>query len=248
MILLIDVGNSRLKWAWADGDLCSEQISLAHDGEPAPGWLQLVVATGRQPQRILVSNVAGPRFAEVLRGALTRQFGVDPEFASVAANAAGVTCAYREPQQLGVDRWLAVIGAWHRAQRAVCVVDSGTATTVDAVDDAGLHLGGMILPGLDLMTESLFKRTSDIAQAVNPGPSSRVTIFADTTSAAVRSGAVFATAALAERAAGELEKRTGRAPALYLTGGTATRIAPSLARANEVVPDLVLRGLAIWGR
>lgn len=248
MILLIDVGNSRLKWAWADGDPCSEQISLAHDGEPAPGWLPLVVSAGRQPRRILVSNVAGPRFAEVLRGALTRQFGVDPEFASVAANAAGVTCAYREPQQLGVDRWLAVIGAWHRAQRAACVVDSGTATTVDAVDDAGLHLGGMILPGLELMTESLFKRTSDIAQAVNSGPGSRVTIFADTTAAAVRSGAVFATAALVERAAGELEKRTGRAPALYLTGGTATRIAPSLARAHEVVPDLVLRGLAIWGR
>jgi type III pantothenate kinase len=248
MILLIDVGNSRLKSAWADGDIYSEQISFAHGGDLAPGWLPLVTAAGRRPRRILISNVAGPRFGEALRGAVSGQFGVEPEFASVATNAAGVTCAYREPQQLGVDRWLAVIGAWHRAQRAVCVVDSGTATTVDAVDDTGLHLGGMILPGLDLMVDSLFKRTSDIAQAVNSGPGSRVTIFADTTAAAVRSGAVLATAALVERAAGELEKRTGRAPALYLTGGTATRIAPSLARANEVVPDLVLRGLAIWGR
>ncbi len=248
MILLIDVGNSRLKWVWADGDTFSEQISLAHEGGLTFDWLPLIVSAGTRPQRILISNVSGSQFGEDLRGTLTRQFGVEPEFANVAANAAGVTCAYREPQQLGVDRWLAVIGAWHRSQRAVCVVDSGTATTVDAVDDTGLHLGGMIIPGLDLMAESLFKRTSDIAQAVNLDPSSRVTIFADTTSAAVRSGAVFATAALIERAAGELEKRTGRAPALYLTGGTATRVAPGLARSNEVVPDLVLRGLAIWGR
>ena len=248
MMLLIDVGNSRLKWAWAEGDTFSEQISLAYGGDLAFDWFPLVASANKQPQRVLISNVAGPRFAEALRATFTKQFGIDPEFASVAATVAGVTCAYRDPQQLGVDRWLAVIGAWQRAKRALCIVDSGTATTVDAVDAAGAHLGGMILPGLDLMVESLFKGTSDIAQAVNSGPGSRAAIFADTTAAAVRSGAVFATAALIERAAAELEKRTGCAPALYLTGGTATRVVPSLTRAHEVVPDLVLRGLAIWGR
>jgi type III pantothenate kinase len=249
MMLLIDVGNSRVKWAWGQGGMLSEQISLAYRGELGRDWLDaLGTGGGKQAQRILISNVAGPRMADALRGLLEKQFRVEPEFASVASVAAGVTCAYRDPQQLGVDRWLAVIGAWHRAGHSACVIDSGTATTVDAVDDSGTHLGGLILPGLDLMVDVLLTRTSDIAQAVDPATRAKSGVFADNTLAAVRNGAVLATAALAERAASDLARRTAGEPKLYLTGGNATRIAPSLARAHEVVPDLVLHGLAVWGR
>jgi type III pantothenate kinase len=171
---------------------------------------------------------------------------VEPQFAAVGAHAAGVTCAYRDPSQLGVDRWLAVIGAWHRAKRAACVVSSGTATTVDAVDANGLHLGGLIVAGLDLMEESLLRRTSDIAKSAGGALRAPATVFADNTAAAVRNGAVFATAALAERVATELERRVGREPAMFLTGGNATRVAPCFVRAPDIVPDLVLQGLAAW--
>ena len=246
MMLLIDIGNSRMKWAWMDGAALSEQVSLAHAGDVGSDWLQLVASGGRRPQRVLVSNVAGSRMADAVTRLLRQQYGVEPQFAAVGAHAAGVTCAYRDPSQLGVDRWLAVIGAWHRAKRAACIVSSGTATTVDAVDANGLHLGGLIVPGLDLMEESLLKRTSDIAKSAGVAPRVPATVFSDNTSAAVRNGAVFATAALAERAATELERRAGREPAVILTGGNATRIAPCFVRAPDIVPDLVLQGLAAW--
>jgi type III pantothenate kinase len=247
MILLIDVGNSRLKWAWARGAALGDQISIAHGGEVGSRWLELVAGDGARPERILIANVAGAGMAEALRTQLRGLFGVEPEFASVSAAAAGVTCAYRDPTSLGVDRWLAVIGAWSRARQACCVIDSGTATTVDAVDHSGVHLGGLILPGLDLMEDTLLKRTSDIARAAGVAVRAEARLFADNTAAAVRNGAAFATAALAERAAGELQRRLGREPVIYLTGGNATRIAPCVMRAHEIVPDLVLHGLAAWG-
>jgi type III pantothenate kinase len=248
MMLLIDVGNSRIKWAWADGSMLGAQHSLQHSGQVGREWLNAVETFRQQPDRIVVANVAGPRMAEALHAMLDRAFRVDAQFASVTASAAGVTCAYQDPQQLGVDRWLAVIGAWQRAQRAVCVVDSGTATTVDAVDDTGRHIGGLILPGLDLMEDSLLKRTSDIARAVDPAARTGAACFADNTAGAVRSGAALATAALAERAAAELARRTRREPVLLITGGNAERMAVCLERTHEIVPDLVLRGLAAWAR
>jgi type III pantothenate kinase len=245
MNLLIDVGNSRIKWAWSEGDrTASDQISLAHGGEIGEEWLKLAAASGARPQRILIANVAGARVAAELTRMLLGKYSVTPEYATVTAAAAGVTCAYRDPSQLGVDRWVAIIGAWHRAKRAVCVIDSGTATTVDAVDADGRHLGGLILPGLDLMEDSLLKRTSDIARVIGLAARPQATLFAGDTAAAVRNGAAFATAALAERAAAELEKRAGQAPSIYLTGGNATRVTPCLTRAGEVLPDLVLLGLA----
>ena len=245
MNLLIDVGNSRIKWAWSEaGHTVSDQISLAHGGDIGDEWLKLVAANGARPTRILIANVAGARIADALTRLLRGKHSVAPEFATVTALAAGVTCAYRDPSQLGVDRWLAIIGAWHRARRAVCVVDSGTATTVDAVDAGGKHLGGLIIPGLDLMEDALLKRTSDIARVIGLAARAQATLFAGDTAAAVRNGAAFATAALAERAATELEKRAGQAPVLYLTGGNATRVTPCLTRPGEVLPDLVLQGLA----
>jgi type III pantothenate kinase len=242
MNLLIDIGNSRVKWAWSEaGRIATDQISLAHGGEVGKEWMNLVVSPGRRPERILVSNVAGARMADALLQLSQQAFGVNPEFATVTAAEAGVTGSYRDPSQLGIDRWLAVIGAWTRAKRAVCILDCGTATTVDAVDGSGVHLGGLILPGLDLMEDTLLKRTSDISRVIGVAARAQATLFADNTAAAVRNGAAFATAALTER-------RSGGAPLIYITGGNATRVAPCLLRANEVIPDLVLRGLAAWGR
>ncbi len=249
MNLLIDIGNSRVKWAWSEaGQVVTDQISLAHGGEVGKEWMKLVVSPERRPERVLVSNVAGARMADALLRLSQQAFGVSPDFAAVTTAEAGVTGSYRDPSQLGIDRWLAVIGAWTRAKRAACILDSGTATTVDAVDGNGLHLGGLIVPGLDLMEDALLKRTSDISRVIGVGTRAQATLFADNTAAAVRNGAAFATAALAERAATEVERRGAATPLIFVTGGNATRVAPCLLRAHEVVPDLVLRGLAAWGR
>jgi len=248
MMLLIDIGNSRVKWAWAAGDALSEQHSLPHSGAVDRAWLEAVKRDRGRPDRVVISNVAGARMADALNDLLAREFHVQPEFARVTATAAGVSCAYRDLRQLGVDRWLGVLGAWRRARRAACVINSGTATTVDAIDDHGRHLGGLIIPGLGLMEDSLLKRTSDIARAVDPLSQARAELFSDNTADAVRNGAAFATAAVAERAVTELERRNGREPLLLVTGGNAARVAACLLGGHEIVPDLVLQGLAAWAR
>ena len=151
--------------------------------------------------RVLVSNVSGPRMADIVRAAVAQAWQVEPEFVTSSATAGGVRNAYRQPQQLGVDRWLAIIGAHAIEHAAVCVVSVGTALTIDGVAADGRHLGGVIVPGPDLMLSSLLRNTSDIAQRAQQGSASNA-LFADNTLGAIQQGAEHALAALVERAVG----------------------------------------------
>jgi type III pantothenate kinase len=151
---------------------------------------------------------------------------------------------YSNPAQLGVDRWLAVIGAYHRHRDACCVVDAGTALTIDGVDATGQHLGGFIVPGPRLMVESLLTGTSDLADRwawrSTPDPAR----FPANTRDAIEQGCLISLAGLVANAQRRLEARAGRAPRLILTGGGAQVLAPWLTQPPEFIPDLVLQGLA----
>jgi type III pantothenate kinase len=116
--------------------------------------------------------------------------------------------------------------------------------TIDGLDASGQHLGGVIVPGPDLMVSSLLKNTSDIAQRAASGQA-RDELFADNTLGAIQQGAVQALAALIERAAETLRKQLGQAPVLLLTGGASGRIQAAMHTAGREIPDLVLRGLAV---
>lgn len=238
MRLLIDAGNTRLKWALAaigsaPGDWLA-QGAVAHDALPqlVPQWQAL------EPSAALVSNVAGAACAAQIAGALAAA-GVRPEsiewFRSVPARA-GVSNGYREPAQLGCDRFAAQIGARHRFPgQSLLVVTCGTATTIDRLDAAGRFLGGMILPGLATMASSLAQRAAQLPEI--DGPAS-ATPFADHTEAAIASGCLQAQLGAIMQA-----RRAAPDARCLLSGGDARHIAPHLPPPFEQVEQLVLLGL-----
>jgi type III pantothenate kinase len=244
MILLIDVGNTRLKWAWLDGNGLSDQQAVVHrDAEP-DRWIAPLSDPAHKASRMLVCNVAGTAMAKTLTDLADAKFGIKPEFISASRQFQQLTNAYLDPELLGADRWLAVVGAWNRVHSALCVIDAGTAVKVDAVDAAGRHLGGLIVPGIHMMRDALLTGTSDIAGAARLSTASTAGILANNTIGAVSRGAEFALAGLADHAADMIVQDTGVEPKLLITGGDAGLIVATMRRRGEIIPDLVLQGLA----
>jgi type III pantothenate kinase len=244
MILLIDVGNTRLKWAWLTSTGLSDQQAIAYRHAKPGIWSTALFESGEKASRVLVSNVAGAAMARTLVRLTKKRFGVAVEFITAAAEFHGLINGYLDPSLLGADRWLALIGAWTKARSALCVVDAGTAVKVDSVDAGGRHLGGLIVPGIHMMREALIKSTSDIARAVEQSTPSMAGVLANNTIGAVSRGAVFALAGMADRAADVVQQSTGVKPKIFITGGDAGMISGSMRSQGEIVPDLVLQGLA----
>jgi type III pantothenate kinase len=244
MILLIDVGNTRLKWAWLDGGELSAQEVVVHRNHASEQWAAALFGPPREATRVLVCNVAGAAMAKSMTLLAQKKFGLEPEFITARRNFGPLTNGYQDPQLLGADRWLALVGGWTRLRAALCIVDAGTAVKVDAVDAAGRHLGGLIVPGIHMMRDALFRSTSDIARAAELSSASSAGILADTTVGALYRGAIFALAGMAEHALDAIVRGSGTEPALLVTGGDAELINGTLRRRGDVVPDLVLQGLA----
>jgi type III pantothenate kinase len=245
MILVIDVGNTRLKWAWLTSTGLSDQQAVVHRDAKPGIWTSALFESGQKPSRVLVSNVAGPAMSKTLTRLAKKLFKVNVEYVTAAPEFQGLTNGYLDPTLLGADRWLALIGAWTMARSALCVVDAGTAVKVDSVDAGGQHLGGLIAPGIHMMREALMNKTSDIAKAVQHSTPSLAGVLANNTIGAVSRGAVFALAGMADRAAEVIEQSTGVKPKLFITGGDAGMITGTMRLQGEIVPDLVLQGLAV---
>ncbi len=240
MLLLIDAGNTRVKWALADdgaaaGDwIASGALSHAELPQLAAQW------QGRTPARALLSNVAGEGIAAQLQ-ALLPGAGVPEQamrwFRSLPS-CAGVVNGYRDPAQLGCDRFASLVGARHRhPSRALLVVTAGTATTVDALDASGRFIGGMILPGLGTMARSLALNTAQLP-AVDDATTER--LFADNTRDAIISGCLHAQVGAIAQALAQLPGAR-----CVLSGGAAQYIAPHLPQDLERIDNLVLLGLHV---
>ncbi len=245
MILVIDVGNTRLKWAWLTSTGLSDQQAVVHRDAKPGIWTSALFEPGQHPRRVLVSNVAGPLMAKTLIRLTKKVFRVKVEFVTAAPELHGLTNGYLDPSLLGADRWLGLIGAWTKTRSALCVVDVGTAVKVDSVDANGHHLGGLIVPGIHMMREALMTRTRDIAKAAMHSTPSLAGVLANNTIGAVSRGAVFALAGMADRAAELIERTTGIKPKLFITGGDAGMITGTMRSHGEIVPDLILQGLAV---
>ena len=234
MLLLIDAGNTSIKWALVEHGAApgvwAASGALAHD-DLAPGtW------AGHASGAALISNVAGAALRARLELALptglqqTRWFASQPQLA-------GLKNGYRNPFQLGCDRFAAAIGARALAPgRALIVATCGTATTIDAISPDGVFVGGMILPGLGLMASSLARNTAQLPQIAQDGklPDG----FADNTDDAILSGCLAAQAGAIERACA-----AHGAALCLLSGGAAAFIAPGLTLPYRLVDNIVLIGL-----
>ncbi|HET9447233.1 MAG TPA: type III pantothenate kinase [Steroidobacteraceae bacterium] len=247
MALLIDIGNTRIKWARFEDGILQPQSASPHADWSAETLVETVLRRGNRGDRVLVSNVAGPRMADVVSKAVAQTWQIEAEFITSTPIAGGVRNAYPQAAKLGVDRWLAIIGAHALERGAVCIVSVGTAMTIDGVAADGRHLGGVIVPGPDLMVTSLLKNTSDIAQRAQQGVAGDG-LFADNTLGAIRQGAEHALAALIERAVGVMRRALNETPQLLVTGGASDRVEKAIGLPYRAVPDLVLQGLAVLAR
>jgi type III pantothenate kinase len=243
--LLFDVGNTRLKWGVLSGDRLTRTGSIRHEKLKESGFSSLTTKLPTNVDEVLVSNVAGAAFGSRLAGVIGLHCGTDVHFVHSERSGFGVRNGYRQARRLGVDRWVALVGARAEAKGALCVVDAGTALTIDALDRDGNHLGGQIVPGLDLMAESLEKDTSDIGAAPRSSRDSAqgMEMFAKTTRLAVRAGAANAVCGAVERAV-RVMRSGGYRPKVILTGGDASRILKQLDGKVLHRPHLVLQGLA----
>ena len=217
MRLLIDAGNSRLKWAVSRDHGLERTGSMSRDEVRQGGVGPLLDQLSDTPDAIWVANVAGQSLEDALRRAAPDLVDAAWHFERTREQCLGLTNGYRQPALLGVDRWIAMIAAFARVGEAVCVVDAGTACTLDAVDSAGRHLGGVIAPGVGLMQSSLRKDTSDIDLHAKRSSGDDEGLFAKSTAGGIASGSVFSLAALAERGVRELAQVCGHEPALILT-------------------------------
>lgn len=237
MNLLLDLGNSRCKWATSDGAL---QAGNAFSyGEDFPAVLERTFAALAKPARVVAASVAGPARNKALTNWLKARWGLSPEFIVARAAQLGVTSSYAEPTRLGADRWAALIAVRTRTLSAVCVVDAGTAVTVDALDAVGVFRGGVILPGLALQREALLRGAHEIRTAGGAGRSCLAVNTADAVSAGVRYGLTGAI----DRVLDEQAAALGVAPEILLTGGDAEQLLPLLRHRVELVPHLVLEGV-----
>lgn len=245
-VLLVDIGNTRVKWAHLENGRLRSQQAAAYGNWGAKEFSRALFFPARRAERIFVASVAEARVNRAFSAAARRHCSVAPEFFKTQRHAAGITTKYRDPWRLGVDRFVAVIGAHHLIpNHAVCVVDIGTAMTIDLVDARGVHHGGAIIPGPDLMAASLLKETSGIERRAAGAPAAGRTLFARNTRAAIQRGALHAVSAAIDGAVEEARRILGEKPRLVLTGGAAQPVRRLIQTKHRWVPDLVLRGLAV---
>lgn len=226
LLLCIDAGNTRLKWGLRAGGVWLKQGTRLD-------------AVDVRPARILACNVAGEAPRQAIES-FAASHRLTVEWLQACAAQCGVINGYDHPEQLGADRWAALIGARSRHRGDCLVVMSGTATTVDLLTGDGRFLGGLILPGLALMRDALAGGTANLPAAAGE--------FAEqprNTFDAIASGALQATAGALERMFRRIAG--GADPLCLLSGGAAAVVAgvsPPLTFPHRIVDNLVLEGLA----
>ena len=238
--LLIDLGNSRLKWAlWSP-----ERLHVAVPIEPVNGTyteLQPLIAAASVTHGARICSTAGA-VADALYWQLAKILAQPLQVFISPASGLGVVNGYAQPERLGSDRYLAMAAARACTHGAYLVADAGTALTLDLVDAQGRHQGGQIIPGPALMRDSLHRGTA----AVRSETQAQVQCFARSTTDAVWSGAIFTCAAAIDVSLRLAAKQLDAPVSLLLCGGAAPLLLPHLESPARHCPDLVLQGLAIW--
>ena len=248
MNLLLDIGNTRIKFATVVNGVLQGADQIIHGSDPEASAAELIDRCRQKPEHVLASNVAGSAFGEAIAAAVDSRWNLSVEFALAQPAAGSVRNGYLDYRQLGVDRWLAMLAAVDRYRKAVCIVDAGTAVTIDQVDEHGQHLGGIIVPGFDLMWRSLVGNTGDLERLSGSGEKSErngAALFGRCTDEAIVGGTMSAVRGLVEHCMETALERYGD-PVLVITGGDAERIIPYIRMPAEHRPMLVLEGLAIY--
>lgn len=246
MKLLADVGNTRAKWAWHDDPGLHEPGSFVHRDADCTGssfeeHLAHHWGAFPRPEKLLCCCVAGSGHREALRTWVAQTWSCPVEFVVSVAEGHGVKNAYTQPHTLGADRWVALLAARQLYSGAVCIVDCGTAVTVDVLGADGAHRGGLILPGLELMRQSLRAGTGEIRL---PTEDAHTGLLASSTTGAVVSGTLHGVAGAVDRVHAQCVEDFGEVLCV-LTGGDAQAVMQALRVPTVWEPHLVVRGLSV---
>lgn len=270
--LLIDAGNSSLKWALyrrhghvdsgnpvvypSSKDSSRNSLLVS---QLAVSW-QSLVDIEQHPLQILVSNVAGSWVMD----AITRWVSdhLEKELLVKDANwltidnvvaqesAHGVVNAYKQPERLGADRWASLVAARQLISDDCCIIDCGSALTIDVLSRSGEHKGGIISPGWQMMKKSLMTGTDAITSETISGELTEVPLLGRDTREAIEAGIVASCTGAVSHVLQHFQEESGSRLHCVITGGGARKLLPHLSQGNpEVVfqyePDWVLKGLAI---
>ncbi|MET0066574.1 MAG: type III pantothenate kinase [Candidatus Thiodiazotropha sp.] len=241
MKLYVDLGNTAIKWA-SDQDLSAHQYhrEIVDD---LTSTLDRVWGDMPAPSQVFMASVRQTHLERLTSEWIENNWSAELFMSQSRDAENGLTNGYQRPGQLGVDRWLAMLAAWELSHSSVLVVDCGTATTLDAIDSRGQHLGGLILPGVKGFHRCLMNNTDlDVARAEGS-----IDVFATDTASAILSGAMLSHVCIIEKVLQQLQGigKDQNDVTCILTGGEAGLLEPHLRTPYQRVPDLVLQGLAI---
>jgi type III pantothenate kinase len=243
MTLLIDFGNSRCKWAILDDKGLHEAHAYTYESNDSLDRAREVIdqIALDSIQEIHAVSVLGDDFGNAFCTQVKNLVDIDAKFHVSQVKNFGVTLAYADPLSYGADRYAAVIAAHSKTSGATIVIDCGTATTIDVIDDSGKHLGGLIVPGIELMCTALANKASGIKA---PAQSNSMQLFNDNTADAVYSGSALVLSYGVHGIIDEMIAMVNQEVTVFVTGGESKTIGLT---GNEYVdsPNLVLEGLRI---
>ncbi|MCK5122197.1 MAG: type III pantothenate kinase [Methylococcales bacterium] len=241
MKLLLDIGNTRIKWCVEKNGEIGARGNVSYKLMDFSQEIQQYWSKLDAPQLLAISSVSAKEIRQQLVTIAKQNWpDINVFIAKSSVQACSVTSAYQDAEKLGVDRWLGLIALRHYYPEINCIVDCGTAITLDCLDETGQHLGGLISPGVQLMKKSLYQGTEDLGFINKPYSLG----LADSTDSAVYTGTIYAAAGLIEKAVRDLcQSKT-----LVLTGGDAELIANTLKLEVIVEPDFVFKGLSLLAK
>jgi type III pantothenate kinase len=246
-IVLLDAGNSRVKSARLQRGLLSNVVTTEYRSGNRAQDAVAASESSDMPQRIVVSSVLGDRFEADFTRLAELRFGIKAEFVKSIKAAYGIRVGYANPKTFGADRFCALVAARRGHPQSCILVDCGTAVTIDALAGDGQHLGGLIIPGLDLMRRSLLEHTARLTVGLKSNDSR---LFGCTTTEGVRVGTLRGLTAAIDQIVGDMSAcmvaNSGGTPvSRIISGGAGAYLLPRLAATYELDPWLVLRGLAV---
>jgi type III pantothenate kinase len=242
MKLLLDIGNSSVKWALQEQEEFISSGAFRYIKNDFEQNIQENLLLSKKPSDVLVSNVAGNEIFNLLNVRVKKQWQQECWQPSVSASFNKLKNSYSDTRQMGLDRWLAMIASWEQYQSALCLVSCGTALTIDLINLEGQHLGGYIVPGIELMQRALVNNTEQINVDVKHQASLD---YAKDTQSAINNGAFLAAVSMIDHTVDKFSKESNCKPTCIISGGMAKLIKPLLNHPFQQEPNLVLAGLSI---
>ena len=249
--LLVDAGNTRIKWVWVNAEAKVTPVRIeqqqaevyAQDESPQQGVTRILsrLLMAHEPMQVTLVHVLGEELTTALH-ALFAKLCCKLLLVDTQKNPYGIKSAYTNPGHLGADRLIALLaGRFIAQERPVIVIDCGTAVTVDAILPDGRHPGGLILPGLDLLSDSLIRNTQ--ARQMTLSEFNQPVIFARDTAKGIGSGCLFALVGAIEGICRRMCNELPAEPVKIICGGDATRVHTQLEGDHRLEPALVMTGL-----